>query len=318
MKTPELPGHLAAVRDAVLEGLPDEPLLSHASLGRIRGELKRRMQPHATGLGEGVEIHVHRHVLPAALVCPASATEDEFEWMAPLAARSLGLPAVASMYRGPDVDVGGAVDASIAEALEEQKSIGVWLAELDGTERAVTAAAASTWAARAWVAVPWAAFANVRFGLDSVWQRPLGFGSAIVLRGRPDASVLVRRRKATERVLLDLGRFDPVVARLDALTVALKVGRAPLRVVTVHPASGAVDAIDVDVAVLDQAVDDIEAAVGALAPAARGEAGAEVPGRQCWSCDRADECATGAAWRASQPRRIAGIPVAAVPVTVGG
>lgn len=309
MTTPELTSQHAAVRAAVLDGLPDEPLVSHASLGRIRGELRKRVEPFATGLAEGVEVHVDRYSLRAALVCPASAERGEFEWTAPTAARSVALPAVSSLARGGDHDPLEAVNRSIAEAIDEQRSVGQWLGELDGIGRATTVAAAVTWCARAMVAVPWQSFDNLRFGFDAVWHRPLGFGSAIVMRGRPDASVLLRRGRMTETVLLDLGAADPVVAGLDALMASLKVGRAPLRIVFVRAASGRVDAIDVDVDLLDAAVDHLVSAVESLVAPAQGLPAAERPGRQCWSCDRRDRCATGMPWMAAQPRRVAGIPV---------
>ncbi|MHB8465983.1 MAG: hypothetical protein ACYDH6_09255 [Acidimicrobiales bacterium] len=303
--TTELAAHSTAVRDAVLEGLPDEPLVSHASLGRIRGELKKRVEPFAAAPGE---IYVDRHVLAKALICPASAARDTFEWSAPLAARSLGLPALSSLYRSLGQDVLEAVGGSVAEAIGDGLRLGEWLASLDATGLAATVASAASWAARAWVAVPWPEFDNVLFGIKGVWHRPAGFDTPVVLQGRPDANVMVRRRRATDRVLVDVARFDEGVARLDALIAALSAGRAPLRIVFVHPASGTVTARDVDVAMLDRAVEDIASVVSALAPTARGEAAAEVPGAQCWSCDHRDDCATGTAWMAAQPRRIAGIP----------
>jgi hypothetical protein len=305
----QLPEHLTAVRDALLVDLPDEPLVSRADLVALRDDLKQRVAPLATGLGDGVEIHVDRYALPAALSCPASAQRGEFEWSAPLAARTLGLPAVATMCHGGDADVAAAVAGSLAEAIDQQRSIGAWLSTLDPAGRAAVSMAAATWCARAWVAVPWTHLGTVRFGFDAVWHRPLGFGSAVVVRGRPDARVMLRQGRTTERVLLNLAMFDPAVVGLDALMEAFDTRRAPLRAVVVHAPSGRVDAVDVDVDLLRRAVDDVVAAVEAMVPAASGQPAAEVPGQRCWSCDRRDECATGTSWMAIQPRRVAGIPV---------
>jgi hypothetical protein len=129
------------------------------------------------------------------------------------------------------------------------------------------------------------------------------------MRGRPDATVLLRRHPVTEQVLLVLGAFDEGVGRLDALTVACKSGRTPLRVVFVQASSGRVGRLDVDVDALDAAIDDAERAVAALVPAAEGRPADEIPGGQCWSCHRRDRCVTGTEWMAAQPRRVAGIPL---------
>ena len=198
----------------------------------------------------------------------------------------------------------------MAEAIDEARSVGEWLGGLDGVGHAAVVAAAVTWCARALVAVPWSSFPSLRFGIDAVWHRPLGSGSLVVMRGRPDATVLIRRHPVTEQVLVVLGAFDEAIGRLDALTVACKLGRTPLRVVFVQASSGQVDRLDVDVDLLDAAIDDAERAVAALVPAAQGQPAEEIPSGRCWSCDRRDRCVTGTAWMAAQPRRVAGVPVA--------
>ncbi len=308
MTTFELPTRLAAVHDAIVGALPEQPHVSKPELTEIRSELSERLRPLVGGLASD-SIHLDRYTLPAALECPASSEREPFDWNAPFAARSLGLPALSMMVRSGDADPSRSVQRAIAEAIEEHKSLGDWLAALDDPGMAATVSAALSWASRAWIAVPWGTLGKMRFGFGPIWIRPLGFDTPVVLRGRPDATVLVRGSRAEERVLVTAGWPDPVVIRLDALVVALDTRRAPLRTVTVNPASGRVLAIDVDGPILRAAVNDIVTATAALAPAARGGTLEEVPGPRCWHCGRRPDCATGISWVATQQRRVGGIPV---------
>lgn len=305
----ELSVHFAAARDAILGNLPDEPLVSRAELAALRADLTDRLRSMTGSLPGGVEVHLDRHVLPSALVCPASSERKPFEWTAPFAARSIGIVALNSMLQAPRPDAVAAARNAIQERIQEGKSLGEWLRVLDAPAEAAVLAAATTWTSRAWVAVPWRALGTVRFAYEPIWHRPLGRNSAVVLRGRPDAAILIRGPKAQERVLLSLGWPDSTVTGLGALVAAMDARRTPLRAVTVHPSSGRIEAPDVDLVVLRRAVDDVVAAVEALAPVAAGGTAAEIPGRQCWYCDRREVCVTGTEWANRQPRRVAGVPV---------
>jgi hypothetical protein len=308
--TSDLPARQAAVRDAILGALPDEPSVSSTQLSEIRSQLNERLRPLVAGRAPD-SVHIDRYRLPDALDCPASSEREGFEWAAPLAARSLAVPALRMMVRSGEVDPLGFVRRAIAEAVEENKSLGEWLATLDDPEMAATVSAALSWASRAWVAVPWRALDKPRFGLESIWVRPLGFDTPVVLRGRPDATIFVRGARAEQRVLVTVGWPDPVVSRFDALVVALYTRRAPLRTVAVHPASGRIVAMDVECSMLHAAVDDVVTATAGLAPAAIGRPLEEVPGRHCWHCGRRPNCPTGTSWVATQERRVGGIPVSA-------
>ncbi len=305
----ELPAHLDAVREAVLGDLPAEPAVSSREVAELRTVLTRRLSSIEAVSCSALEFHIDRYVLPAALRCPASSERDPFEWTAPFAARSLGLPAVSWMVRSARPDVVEAIEVAVAEATSEGKSLGLWLSTLDPPARAAVVAAAMSWASRAWLSVPWREIGRMRFNFGPIWHRPLGFDTNVILRGRPDALVLVRGARAQERILVTVGWPDRVVTRLDALVVCLDGRRAPLRVVTVHPASGRIERVDVDHALLAQAVDDVVDAISGLAPIADGSLLAELPGPHCWYCHRLDECRAGAGWVARQTQRIAGIPI---------
>jgi hypothetical protein len=201
------------------------------------------------------------------------------------------------------------VRASIDEAIVSGYNLGQWLASLGQPELAATLASASTWCSRAWVSVPWRELGSIRFHYAPIWHRPLGYGTSIVLKARPDASILIRGTRAQERVVLSVGWPDPVVARLDALVLALDTGRVPLRMVTVYPPSGKTDVLAVNQDVLFDGANEVVRPVEALVPAWNDGPLSEIPGRQCWTCDRRDTCRTGTKWMESQVQRVGGIPV---------
>jgi hypothetical protein len=306
--TSELPEHLKAVYQAVMDGLDDEPLVSQAELDLLRAELLERLQSVVSSCPDGVELYLDGYALSAVLRCPASNVDVLFAWTAPFAARSLGLPALGEMLNKGSNDALGAVETVIDEAIQEDRSLGQWLHALGHAERAATVAVAASWASRAWIVVPWSSLGSVRLNFSGSWFRPLGFESSVVLRGRPDAVVLVRKG-AQERVLLRLGWPDEATSGLDAVVTAMELRRAPLRSVTINPASGCSSAYAVDAAFLRRSIDRIVAALEALARVAEGDLPREVPGSQCWFCKRRDECTTGTLWMASQPRRVGGIPI---------
>ncbi|MHB8671447.1 MAG: hypothetical protein ACYDAD_12990 [Acidimicrobiales bacterium] len=258
----ELGAHQAAVRDAVLEGLALTPSVGTFELGQLKIRLARSLRPRAAGQdGPGVEIHLDSFRLPTALRRSETGPREAFEWNAPRAARSLGLPAVATLWRNPGVGLGSAVEGSVQSAVSDAKSLGLWLAELDSPERAMVVAQARSWAARAWLAVPWSSFERVQFRADAVWFRPLGPGTPMVMRARRDATVRTRGPRGVEHVLVTLGPPDPSVARFNALVVGLVSGRAPLRTVVVDPSSGSIEVADVGADLLHRAVEEAVRAI---------------------------------------------------------
>jgi hypothetical protein len=311
------------VLSAVLEGLPEEPLVNAAGIRELRASLRDRLAevtrstpvdvaPNASAAvdGEAEELVVNRYAMRRALACPASATEPDeepFAWTAPNAARTLGLATLSWVTR-TGADVAAGVATAIDERVSEPNdSLGEWLAAQPDPARGAVVGAASSWAARALVAVPWQQLGRVQYLHDSVWQR-LGGDPQVILRARPDALVAVPVGKIIERVTLLLGRVDQPAARLDCLVISLRARRAPLRAVIVDPASGELGTWDVDAALLEAAANDVVATAAALQACRQGLA-AEVPGPQCTSCHRLARCATGSTHVGGRRPRIGGIPI---------
>lgn len=308
MMTSNLSAHQEAVRRAVCDGLPSEPLVSGFDLARIRVSFRERLRAIAADLPPD-SIRVNRAAGPKALACPAS-SESDFEWKAMFASRSLGLPVVAQIRERPNLGATTGVRARIEDEIARQSNLGKWLEGLDAAGRSAVLASAVTWVGKVCVAVPWASFESVRFPAQQAWHRPLGYNTSVVLNGRYDAAVEFRKPKAAERVIISIGRHSSESERVDLLAVCLEGnGRIPLRSVTVDTATGATTVTSVTTEFLEIAVDDVERIATLLAPKGRGEHLVTVPGPQCWWCDHRSECTTGLSWMASQPRRRGGIPL---------
>jgi len=144
------------------------------------------------------------------------------------------------------------------------------------------------------------------FTPQSTWYRPVPRSNAVVVVGRADAAVLIRGARAQERVLLRIGNYDPVAEELDALVASLDRGRAPLRYVTVSPATGEVRAISVEEEMLRLAVDRVQYAFPVLA----GRAVAATPGPHCRWCGLRQDCGPGREWM-EQYSVLGQLPVAA-------
>lgn len=303
----DLPAHQAAVARAVFEDLADEPRVSGTRVQELSGELQGRLAPLAARPGQMAlgAVRIDRHVLARALACPASAMWPPFAWNAQVAARRLGLCALRAAVTG-NASVPDCVRRAVCGEIEQPTNLGAWLAELDAPRMAGVVTVASSWAARAKVSVPWSTFAHWSLRADALRLWPLGVAGPIRIEGRTDATVRVRGSAMSERVVVNFGRPDPIAQRLDALTASLVVKRAPLRCVTVEPASGHIARLDVDEALLAKAIDDVVRAAGALGA----EPKEERPGPLCWHCHRGAACSTGTQWRSQQERRVNGIPVA--------
>ncbi len=310
----ELPIHQERVRHAVLEDLPEAPAVSSVEIAKLQESLKAGTALALRDKDILTPIRVDRHALPRALRCPASASGDPFEWTATFASRTLGITALRMVVRNKR-DVGTAVAASIDDALERGGDLADWLSAQSPPARAATLAAVTTWVSRAAIAVPWHVLgAPIDFDVRT-WHRPLGRSSPVVYCGRSEAEIWCHRPGGRERVLLSLGRPDSAVSGLDVMARALETGRAPLRYVMVHPASGDVVVTNPGVQLLEQAVDDCLTALNVLVVTASGEAPAAVPGGHCWWCSRRPSCSTGQTWTAEQPVRIGGIRLQAQDLT---
>jgi hypothetical protein len=304
----DLPVHQERVRAAVLDDLPEGPDVSSEQIAQLREALKAGTVSALQAKDIVAPIRVDRHVLPRALRCPASAIGDPFEWTATFANRTLGIPALRMLVRSKR-DVAAAVAASIDDALERGGDLASWLESQSPPARAATLAAVTTWVCRAAVAVPWHVLgSSIDFDVRT-WHRPLGRSSPIVYCGRSEAEIWCERPAGRERVLLGLGRADEALIGLDLVARALETGRAPLRHVMVHPASGDVVVTHPDVQLLERAVDDCLTAANVLVVVASGEPPVAVPGGHCWWCSRRPSCSTGQTWTSEQPVRIGGIPV---------
>jgi hypothetical protein len=195
----------------------------------------------------------------------------------------------------------------ITEEIAEGRSLGIWLGSVSPSARAAIAASASAWATRACLTVPWRSVERVIFTPQSTWYRPVPRSNAIVLVGRPDAVVLVRGSRAQERVLLRIGSHDCVAVELDLLVASLDRGRAPLRYVTVTPATGEIKADRVDKRALRSAVDRIQHAL----PVLTGQSNDATPGSQCRWCELRSGCQPGKVWM-EKNSLMGRLPVAAI------
>ncbi len=304
----ELPVHQERVRTAVLDDLPEGTAVSTDEIARLRESLKAGTAAALRGKNIVDPIRVDRHALPRALRCPASAIGDPFEWTATFANRTLGMPALRMVARNKR-DVTAAVAASIDDALERGGDLAGWLEAQSPPARAATLAAVTTWVSRAAIAVPWHVLgASIDFDVRT-WHRPLGRSSTVVFCGRSEAEIWCDRPGGRERVLLGLGPADDALVCLDLVTRALETGRAPLRHVMVHPASGGVVVTHPNVQLLERAIDDCLTAANVLVVMATGEPPAAVPGGHCWWCSRRSSCSSGQTWTSEQPARIGGIPL---------
>lgn len=306
----ELPPHHEVARNAILGALPQEPTVSQGALAELAADLERRLSA-AVGPAPSASVRVERTALAEAMACPASSRRPAFLWHAPLAARRLGLVALGQMCR---TRRGGlsALEAT-REALEAEMDLGTrlgtWLKTLGPAETGSVLAAASSWAARQFVAVPWRALGKVAFGPRPLRATPTGSTGPVVLESRLDADVVLGAAPSVERVLVVLGRPRRATVAFDALVASLSLSRAPLRVVTVDPASGRVEPVGVDQSLLARAADQIVEVARALAPIARGQELAQVPGPACYRCRWRRECNPGAGWLAARARRVAGVPL---------
>jgi hypothetical protein len=303
----KLPFHQEAVRSAVLDGLPAAPRIAQ-EMNQLRESFLERLKPTIVGL-PAESISVSRYSGPKALLCPAS-SESEFEWKAVLAARSIGLPVLSYIVRNQGAQVRAQVHAQIRQEVQDQRSIGQWLALVNDAGRSAVVAAASTWVARAQVAVPWREFERVRIPPTQAWYRPFGNNTPIVISGRFDASVPVRTAHAEERVMITLGVHDATAEAIDLLAVCHdRRGTCPLRSVTIDPSSGTVQVTEVDGRMLAQAAELVVSVVEALVPKASGQTLARISGPQCWRCDHLAKCHEGSSWARSVPSRQGGIEV---------
>ncbi|MHB8246268.1 MAG: hypothetical protein ACYDGN_13125 [Acidimicrobiales bacterium] len=303
---PDLTDRENKVLSAITGDLPEEPDVDSALLSELRRQLADSLGDASTGSVRG-EVRIDSYRLKAALNCPASTQEEsEFRWSTLFAARGLALGALGDM---PDerVDLLAAVHDRIAADIAVGKSLGIWLGSLPASALGAVVVSASAWATRVWLSAPWRSLERVVFTPQSTWYRPLPRSNAVVLVGRPDAMVIVHGTRIQERVLVRIGNHDPVAMELDVLVASLDRGRAPLRYVTISPATGEIMADAVGEAMLRSAVDRVELAFPVLA----GRAVKATPGPHCRWCKLRPDCPPGKDWMKLHGM-IGRLPVAAV------
>ena len=288
---PDLTDRDKRVLSAITDDLPEEPEIDSALLARVRQQLADSLAVAAND-SSGAELRIDSFRLKAALDCPASAQQESgFRWSTLFAARGLGLGALRDLPEGR-VDLMVAVHQQIEAEIANGKSLGTWLASLEPPALGAVVASASTWAARAWVSAPWRSLERVVFTPQSTWHRPVPRSNALVLVGRPDATLIVRGPRALERVLVRIGNEDTLAAELDVLVTSLDRGRAPLRYVTISPANGRVSVEAVNEESLRSAVDRVESAFAILA----GHATDTTPGSHSRWCKLRRACGSGTDW----------------------
>ena len=288
---PDLTDRESKVLSTITDQLPEEPNVDGALLAGLRKRLADSLADASTG-SPGVEVRIDSYRLKAALDCPASAQEESvFRWSTLFAARGLALGALRDMSDGR-VELLAAVHDRIAAEIAEGKSLGIWLGSLPPPALGAIVVSASAWATRAWLSTPWRSLERVIFTPQSTWYRPVPRSNAVVLVGRPDAMVIVRGTRAQERVLVRIGNHDTVAMELDVLVASLDRGRAPLRYVTVSPATGQTRADAVGEESLRSSVDRVERAF----PILTGHSTDASPGPHCRWCKLRPDCPPGKNW----------------------
>lgn len=290
---------------AIIEQLP--PPLSRSVVHAIRRQLRADLAPLRDLLPPGEELELPRYAHDRTLACPASPAFTPFGgWRPATAARRLGAEALARWAGDRGRSPADALDETIERLIKTDARLGGWLGGIDPAALGVTRARAASWLSRALALVPWTA-------LDRVEVHAAGqfavVAPLIKLQGRPDLSVLVGTPDAPATVLVALGAPSPATVRLDLLAMAVPTGRAPLRAVTVDPASGSVSATDVTETVLRAGASEAVVAARTLTEARAGRPGAPAPGPHCWRCPHLPGCGPGEAWRAVAQTRSAGIPL---------
>jgi hypothetical protein len=269
-------------------------------VGALDAPLGGRLRSGGDDAPEKVRIDAHSLLehCPRRLANPAEDYEDRTSTVR----RRLGLLA---LRRGAETSgaPGGRSDPplsrSVAEVMADRAgwSAGLrsWLETLEPAGRVAVEAAAHTWATE--VARLVGNAPRVRWSdpfLSARWNVP---GRSVQLTGATDAMLGTPRTGEKLLVVSDAlpGPGDRLRAGHVAVVHALGSGRTPVRVSIGAPASGRVEQVRVDEALVDLVVDRIAEVAGHLADAERAPT---VPGRWCSHCHWRDVCEDGAAFLA--------------------
>jgi len=303
---PLLPLHQKILDKIDVDQSTSTPPASADELSQVREFLTGQLQQLLTDSGLEGEIVIDRYNLGNLLNCAATSqsSREDFSWSALFASRSLGIAAIEQQLTARHASLRAALDSVIAAEVRSQTSLGDWIANLTKAQTSAVVARASSWSNRVWLSFPWQHFERIDIHRRPVWHRPLGYGSQVITKARPDLSIHVPHHETRERVVVTFGWPDAQISRLDALVLALDTERPPSRIVSIYPPSGDVVALDFTGTALRTASSELVAA----ARAAASDTPAESPGTHCWTCGRRSDCMVGVAWTSAQVRRRAGIP----------
>ncbi len=196
-----------------------------------------------------------------------------------------------------------AVRAAMADRSEWPVGLARWFEELDRGGRVALAAAATTWVV--------GALRLVGHGPGTQWRPPFPKPSW-TLPGR-----LVRVSAAVDATAGNAGSGDRLLVLADrapaaedrlragfvSLVWTVGKGEAPVRVALGSPATGTMQRLTVDTALLDLALDRTEELLGYLAEPQGAPA---VPGRSCALCDLLEDCPAGLRQLSAGPSPAAG------------
>ncbi|MFM7061990.1 MAG: hypothetical protein ACKO04_00645 [Actinomycetes bacterium] len=183
-----------------------------------------------------------------------------------------------------------AVRQAMADRAEWPVGLARWFEELDRGGRVALAASATTWVV--------GALRLVGRGPGTRWRPPFPkpawtlTGRLVRLSAAVDATA--GNAESGDRLLVLADRAPAAEDRLRAAFVSLVwtvgKGEAPVRVALGSPATGTMQRLTVDTALLDLALDRTEELLGYLAEPA---AAPPVPGRACAVCDLLEDCDAG-------------------------
>ena len=183
-----------------------------------------------------------------------------------------------------------AVRAALADRSEWPVGLARWFEELDRGGRVALAAAATTWVV--------GALRLVGRGPGTQWRPPFPKpawtlpGRLVRVSAAVDATA--GNAESGDRLLVLADRAPAAEDRLRAGFVSLVwtvgKGEAPVRVALGSPATGTMQRLTVDTALLDLALDRTEELLGYLADPGGAPA---VPGRSCALCDLLEDCPAG-------------------------
>ncbi|HLN17868.1 MAG TPA: hypothetical protein VK277_14090 [Acidimicrobiales bacterium] len=282
-----LPLPLVLPRAGALTGTlvaPADDLVDPAERRAVVGRLEQGLAQLAPALEGRHDLRIDRYVLASGA---AEADDAPFQWSPRTARRLLGLDAVRACARGrcrtPAEAVAATIDQAVRDASEGRarpRSPDGWLAAAGPGVRAVARAEAVTWATQLWTTLDWRRFAGPpSIGRDEWWRARAVPGLALQGRaevraltaapggGEPDESASLRPSALLTLLAGTPGPTARVELGLPALVdvLAHPARPTPARVVGWWPACGRAVLLPVDRGALEDTVDAVLGAAGALA-----------------------------------------------------